>query len=309
MAIVQVYRTLLGLSGSDAIAERFLATLLRTNKTHEFFVDWNKVRRNVEAHRFEISVLNAVCGSVQVKADLKEAIARHPEVVGIFPLIIAVRHARLEVLNEDSTGMLAPLDYDFSGSKVLSSEEADKMVYFCCKTGIVDLFESLRLTSLRDYLLGVEVGTDTNARKNRSGTWMERQIDRHLSEAARAMPGSEIITQKTFAHVQEMGHAVPASLLNRRFDIFYNWHKANINIETNYFGGGGSKPQEIVDSYIDRQRQLAASGWRFILITDGMGWDAGANQLRRGILELDFMMNLTFVSSGLLKAAIQECAK
>jgi type II restriction enzyme len=80
-------------------------------------------------------------------------------------------------------------------------------------------------------------------------------------------------------------------------------------MEFNYYGGGGSKPQEIIDSYIDRQRQLANDGWRFILVTDGLGWLAGKNQLFRGIEELDFIMNLSFVKAGLLEAAIRECAK
>ncbi|MCX5685038.1 MAG: DpnII family type II restriction endonuclease, partial [Planctomycetota bacterium] len=152
-------------------------------------------------------------------------------------------------------------------------------------------------------------GSDTNARKNRSGTWMEKEIEHHLVAAAKAMPGSRIIRQKSFGHIAQLGVAVPKPLVNRKFDIFYSWKSANINIETNYYGGGGSKPQEIIDSYIDRQRQLATCRCRFILITDGMGWAAGENQLRRGIDELDFVMNLRFVEAGLLEAAIKECAK
>lgn len=309
MALEQLYRRVLGLKGSQEIADRFLASLLRTNRTHDFFVNWRKVRDNVEGLRFEISVLNAVCGSANASADLRLAIMRHPEVIAVFPIIIAVREARLEVLDQDENGKQAIIEYDFSARKSLAKEEADRIVKFCTRTGIVALFQELRLTNLRDYLLGVEVGTDTNARKNRSGNWMEGQIDSHLKAAADAMPGSVIITQKKFSQLEAGGHPVPQALKDRRFDIFYHWGNARINIETNYYGGGGSKPQEIIDSYIDRQRQLATKEWRFILITDGLGWDAGQNQLRRGVRELEFVMNLHFVQAGLLRAAIQECAK
>jgi type II restriction enzyme len=306
MAVEDLYRKVLGLSRTKAIGDAFVASLLPTNRTHDFFVDWEKVQRNVEALKFEISVLNAVCGSRNAESDLKQAITRHPEVIAVFPIIIAVRASRLPVLDQQEKGKQGLIVYDFS-RRVLSEKDVEAMLSFCRKTGIVSLFESLRLSNLRDYLLGVEVGTDTNARKNRSGTWMEKEIEHHLAAAAKGMRGSRVIRQKTFGHVAQLGVAVPQPLINRKFDIFYSWKGANINIETNYYGGGGSKPQEIIDSYIDRQRQLATCRWRFILITDGMGWAAGENQLRRGIEELDFVMNLHFVEAGLLEAAIQEC--
>lgn len=146
-------------------------------------------------------------------------------------------------------------------------------------------------------------------RKNRSGTWMEKQVELLLNTIACSLHGSRIIRQKTFASLETEGVVVPKQLRNRKFDTVYLWKNARITAEFNYYGGGGSKPQEIIDSYIDRQRQLANDGWRFILITDGLGWLAGTNQLRRGIEELDFIMNLYFVRNGLLKAAILACTE
>lgn len=45
-----------------------------------------------------------------------------------------------------------------------------KQVYeFFCQTGLDEIFTNGKITNLHDYVFGVEVGLDTNARKNRSG--------------------------------------------------------------------------------------------------------------------------------------------
>ncbi|HUS45986.1 MAG TPA: type II restriction endonuclease [Phycisphaerae bacterium] len=309
MAILGPYRQVLGLSDAGDITRVFLETLIPTNKTYDFFVNWEKVRDHVEALKFEISVLNAVCGSRDVESDLRHAIRRHPEVVEAFPIILAVRNSRISVLDPEVEPFPTVRELDFSARSDLEPTEIEEILNFCRRTGITALFASLRLTNLRDYLLGVEVGMDTNARKNRSGTWMENQVEGHIAAALENLPGSRMIHQKTFGGLAKQGIQIPSQLRNRQFDLAFLRGRTRINIEVNYYGGGGSKPQEIIDSYINRQDVLRKADWRFILITDGFGWKAGQNQLRRGVEEFDFIMNLHFVRAGLLVHAIQQCAR
>jgi len=56
--------------------------------------------------------------------------------------------------------------FDFSQRKV-REDEASELVRFCRNVGIMGLFSEI--SDLYAYLIGVEVGLDTNARKNRSG--------------------------------------------------------------------------------------------------------------------------------------------
>jgi len=72
-------------------------------------------------------------------------------------------------------------------------------------------------------------------------------------------------------------------------------------IEVNFFSGTGSKPQEIVDSYINRQNELLENGFYFIWITDGFGWKGQKNQIRKGLELIDYPLNLHFARKGLLE--------
>ncbi len=51
---------------------------------------------------------------------------------------------------------------------------------FCIKTGIMNLFQEVK--DIHDYLLGVEVGMDTNARKNRSGDIFEKMCQQKIEK-------------------------------------------------------------------------------------------------------------------------------
>lgn len=67
------------------------------------------------------------------------------------------------------------LSFEFKSSKV-NENTIPLIVEFCVKTGIMHLFQEVK--DIHDYLLGVEVGMDTNARKNRSGDIFERMCQK-----------------------------------------------------------------------------------------------------------------------------------
>lgn len=50
----------------------------------------------------------------------------------------------------------------------------EEIVYFSKKTGLIDLFS--KIDDLYTYLVGVEVGLDSNARKNRRGHIFENIV-------------------------------------------------------------------------------------------------------------------------------------
>ena len=77
-----------------------------------------------------------------------------------------------------------------------------------------------------------------------------------------------------------------------------------MNIEVNFFNGGGSKPEEIIDSYINRQADLALNNIGFVLITDGKCWKGITNQLYKGFRHLEYLMNFRLAKSGMLEKII-----
>jgi type II restriction enzyme len=103
------------------------------------------------------------------------------------------------------------------------------------------------------------------------------------------------------------GFEISNSLKERKADfIIIKDNGAVINIEVNFFSDTGSKPQEIVGAYIDRQRELRQGGHYFIWVTDGSGWNGQRNQMIRAFDELDYVLNTSFVKRGFLQKIIEE---
>ena len=145
---------------------------------------------------------------------------------------------------------------------------------------------------------------DTNARKNRSGTAMENLIKPIIEEASHEI-GAKCLFQKKFQTVSLCGH-IPVSLANRKTDfIVYKGNKF-VNIEVNYYSGAGSKPEEIVDSYINRKNELEDNEWHFIWITDGNVWKKSESQLTKAFQNMDYVFNINFCNRGLLKKALNK---
>ena len=107
--------------------------------------------------------------------------------------------------------------------------------------------------------------------------------------------------------LEEVGIDVPKDLKHRKADFILIKEPAKvINIEANFYNVTGSKPQEIVDSYINRQEELKRSGFHFIWITDGYAWKKSRNQLTKAFDKIDYLLNTKFVRDGLLIKILEE---
>lgn len=298
MAILDCYSKILTSKEPESLVGVFLDTLAETNRTYDFFVDWRKVRQNVDSLKVELAILGSIVGAKQPEDELRSLLRRYPETARAIPILVAVREQRFKVL-EDVGAASQYSEFDFGKSPV-NDEDIEKIVKFCSRTGIPNLLGSIKM--LHDYVYGVEVGLDSNARKNRSGKAMENLIYPILDVLAREREDVTVVSEKKFSHMErEFGRTIPSGLRDRRFDIVVLAPRWQANIETNFYAGSGSKPQEIVDSYLNRQRELRSANWKFIWITDGFGWTSGANQLRKACLELDYILNTHFVRQGILK--------
>ena len=77
----------MGFSDVKEYLDYFFGTLLETNWTYDYFVDWGKVRGNVRRHVKEISLLNSLC---RVEAGERETMLldifqRYPETLEVIP--------------------------------------------------------------------------------------------------------------------------------------------------------------------------------------------------------------------------------
>lgn len=290
----------------DDILNEFQKNLVKTNRDHKFFVDWDKIKVNAEKYKYELNLLNALIGSESFKEDLSNLLKTYPEVVRSFPILIAMRDLTLPIIEDFSQEEINISEYSFNvkrGSS-LSATQIENYLSFVEKTGLKTLFYLIK--DFYDYIVGVEVGMDTNARKNRGGKAMELLVE-PLIKALSKKHGLKYYSQKKFEFIKKNhGINIPEGLKSRTCDFILIKGTTFLAIEVNYYSSSGSKPEEIVDSYINRFREINEAKGSFIWITDGNVWKTSVNQIDKGFRNLPYLLNIHFIRKGLLENAIIE---
>lgn len=282
----------LGFDSFNDYFNTFLNTLLKTNKTYEYFVDWEKVKKNVRKFKHQIFLLNSlrdVKDRDEIKREFVDLLVRYPEVLKVIPLLIAerVKNGKIDILDPD---VMDFVQYDFK-KKRISKEEAEKYVYFSEKVGIVDLL--MEIKDLYDYLLGVEVGLDTNSRKNRSGDIFEDLVqialEKYLPERFKIVP-----QDPNFSLYQTIGRTAREQAKRHDFVLYFK-DSPKFILEANFYNVTGSKPISIAESYITLQHEARKYNVDFVWITDGPGWLSMKEPLMRAMKEIDYVLNYKMI--------------
>lgn len=305
MVVIEIYKKYYSVQNTSELVRLFRETLITTNRTPEFFVDWTKVKENVDSIKIELSLWNSLIGSADIETEFGNLIQKYPEVIKTIPILCAIREREFPIIVDFFNLGKGIMKLDFNKNKYskLSPSETNDYVEFSKKAGIFELFSFIK--NFYDYILGVEVGLDTNARKNRSGEAMEKLLTPLIENIANEM-NCKLLSQIRFDSVHTRGGVVPPELANRKADFILYSGKKFVNIEANYFSGAGSKPEEIVDSYINRRNELVKNSWNFIWITDGDVWRVSENQIVKAFNGLDYIFNIEFSRKGLLKEALKH---
>ena len=273
----------LGFKSENEYISHFLGKLLPTNRTYDFFVDWEKVREHVKKYVKEISLLNSLAkvSSAERKALLKDIFIKYPETIPVIPLIIAVREKEITIVEIGEE--ILHRTFNFTRRR-LTEKDAEILVNFCDKTGILQLFSEIN--DLYAYLLGVEVGLDTNARKNRSGKMFQKIVGIMLKKKLSKL--NVIIKEENIP--LRIGRGKKAD-----FVVYYRG-SPKVIVECSFYHTSGSKPIETANSYINLQQELRKRNLTLIWITDGPAWKDMKKQITRAIRKLDFPLNYTIAN-------------
>lgn len=270
---------ILGFKSKGEYVNCFLDTLLQTNRTYGFYVNWEKVKRNMLKCVTEISILNSLSkvGVNERKAKLKEIMKKYPEVIPIIPLIIAIREKNIVILDVGDSLFFKKIRFN----KGIKDEEIDDIIDFCDKSGIINLFGEIN--DLYTYLLGMEVGLDSNGRKNRSGKIFENILELLLKKKIRES-NKNLVLKPQDTNIKLRRRKIPDF-------VIYQDNEPKIVIECNFYGSTGSKPIETANAYIDLQKKLDEKNLIFIWVTDGPAWKKMQDTVRNSFNEIDFPMN------------------
>ena len=300
--------------GKDELAKQFEENLLDTNRGYNYYVDWSNIsgydKYSIEIHAMDV-LIN--CKEEDFYCKFRELLEKLRNVIEVFPYLFALaKNDRIQVIKNGELKIIGTeIDsenfetFNFNGKRLKENfcEEVLGYYNFFCNMGLKDLFQNLLEKSVQDYIVGVLVGLDSNGRKNRGGTAFELACEPMIREICERH-NITVLTQKTFKSV----NCISSNdvIANRKADfILINENETKLmNIEVNFFNGGGSKPEEIINSYIQRQDALSTAGISFCLLTDGNCWKGTTNQLKVGLNGLKYLMNFNLAKKGMLEEAI-----
>lgn len=287
------------LNTPNEVFNYLVETILLNNRTWEYFINWDKVFKNVNQYKIELNILNSLCGSKDFNNELKHILENYPEVIKVFPTLLGVRDKKIDVLDSSVLPDFRFREFDF-GNPNLFSNDLENYVLFFEKSGLKKLIIDGGLTNIKDYTFGVEVGLDTNGRKNRGGTIMEDLVD-DLLQKVYGLDDSTYTTQGSPKSVKEKwGVDLPVDKSSRRPDFVVYKNNKLYWIETNFYSGGGSKLKSTCGEYKSLYDFCSNNGVEFIWITDGEGWKTTLKPLEETFLHNDYIFNLSMVKDGVL---------
>ena len=260
---------------------------------YKYYVDFDKVYRNIDALKIELNILNSLIGAKDIENDFRKILKKYPEVLKTLPILIAKREN--EIYCQDVNGGKV---YNFN----IPNCTEDEYVYFMKETGLFDLLQNHIIKDLLDYVMGVEVGLDSNGRKNRGGHLMENLVENYLKTV-----GVTYYKEMYLKDIEKKWNIDLSKISNngksaKRFDFVVKTDKCIYVIECNFYNSGGSKLNETARSYkmiaIESQD---IEGFKFMWFTDGIGWFSAQKNLEETFDVLENLYSIDDLEKGILK--------
>ncbi len=268
-----------------------------------YYIDFEKVHRNVDSIKVELNILNSLIGSKNIKEDFKNLVGKYHEVLKCIPLLLAVRANDIYCQDENGGYM-----YNFNLGKHSANGSADfeRYAYFMEHTGLFDLLENHIINNLVDYATGVETGLDSNGRKNRGGHLMEDLVESFIKKAGFVKDTSYFkemyIHQITDKWNIDLSAISNKGKMEKRFDFVVKTEGMIYGIETNFYSSGGSKLNETARSYKTLALETnTINGFTFVWFTDGKGWTSARNNLEETFDVMDNIYNIKDLENGIIK--------
>lgn len=277
--------------------DKWLSKFRTSISSYAYYIDFEKVVKNVDEIKVELNILNSLIGSQTIEEDFEKVVTRYPETLTCIPLLLAVRSNKIYAQDEEGAFF-----YDFK--KMNYSIEQYKV--FMRKTGLFDMIANHLINNLVDYALGVETGLDSNGRKNRGGHQMENLVEKYI-QAAGFIKDINYFKEMYLVDIEEKWDIDLAALSNqgkaaKRFDFVIKTDKQIYAIETNFYGGGGSKLNETARSYkMLSQEADTIDGFTFVWFTDGTGWKSARGNLRETFEVMEHVYSIDDMESGIMQ--------
>lgn len=273
-----------------------------------YYIDFEKVHRNVDNIKVELNILNSLIGSKNIEADFEILMRKYPEVLKCIPLLLAVRANEIYCQDENGGHLF---QFDFGKYPPNSHAHYERYKYFMRETGLFDLLENHIVNNLVDYATGVETGLDSNGRKNRGGHLMENLVESFIQKAGFVKDESYFkemyIHQITDKWGVDLSGISNQGKTEKRFDFVVKTPNMIYGIETNFYGSGGSKLNETARSYKTLALETdTIDGFTFVWFTDGKGWTSARHNLGETFDVMEHIYSIADLESKTINELFEE---
>ena len=265
---------------------------------YKYYTDFETIYKNAEKYKIELNMLNSLIGSENIEAEFENLVGKYPKVLKCIPILLAVRQHEILVLDDEGN----KYEYNFE----CMNYDIGKYKVFMRETGLFDLIGKHLVNNLYDYVLGVETGLNSNARKNRGGHLMEDLVEKFIQKAG--FKKNETYFKEMYLQDIEKKWKLDMTFISnknqatKRFDYVVKTDRCIYGIETNFYASGGSKLNETARSYkMIAEESKKVIGFEFVWFTDGMGWISARNNLKETFDSMDNIYNINDMKKGIIK--------
>ena len=280
----------------------WLLTFTDSIADYKYYIDFETVYKNAEKLKLELNMLNSLIGSKTIVSDFDNLVTKYPEVLKCIPILLAVRQSEIIVLDKDGN----KFEYNFKEMNYTLEEYKT----FMRETGLFDLIQNHLVNNLYDYVLGVESGLNSNARKNRGGHLMEDLVE-NLIQKAGFIKNETYFKEMDLRLIEEKWKLDMSFMSNqkqatKRFDFVIKTDNCIYGIETNFYAASGSKLNETARSYkMISEESKQIEGFEFVWFTDGTGWIPARNNLKETFDNMKYIYNINDLKNGIIKKIIK----
>lgn len=281
---------------------KWLSTMKDSIATWTYYTDFEKVYENVDSIKVELNILNSLIGSKNIENEFKQLLKDYPKTLNVIPILLAKREKEIKI--NDTSGEFV---FDFNKPNY----SIDEYATFMRNTGLFDLLQNHIINNLVDYVMGIEVGMDTNGRKNRTGHVMEDLVESYLVKAG-LIKGTSYFKEMWKSEVEEKFNIDLSAISNngkteKRFDfvLYVNGHV--YACECNFYGSSGSKLNETARSYKNLAiESKEIENFTFVWFTDGIGWNTAKHNLEETFDNLDTIFNINDLENNILHLLLNK---
>ena len=261
------------------VFDEWLSLFRESISGYSYYVDFEKIVKNADSIKVPLNIMNSLVGSKDVEREFIDLARQYPEILKCIPTLIAVRSNEIFILEDG-------IDFKFNFDRPNYSIE--QYAEFMRKIGLFDLISRRLVNNLYDYVLGIETGLDSNARKNRGGHQMEDLVESYIRES-----GLEYYKEMYVSDIERRWGLDLSAISNqgkmeKRFDFVIVNEGTIYAVEVNFYSSGGSKLNETSRSYkMIAEESKGISKFKFVWFTDGWGWKSARSNLQETFDVLD----------------------